>query len=172
MAGATVSSAIATSAMTRPALPRLRRSTSSALQAARNRAAAILSICKFCADTIAEALNNEVGIATPGPKLENEVRRLQMKVGDRWLRKLDRWRGKQANPPNRSEAIRMLVERAIDAECPTSRRRSLEHGESALGCGHSRRRMAALRRARSIHDGAAGRTIPSLMTADHAPMRS
>ena len=43
-----------------------------------------------------------------------------MKVGVRRLGKLDRWRGKQANPPNRSEAIRMLVERAIDAECSTS----------------------------------------------------
>jgi hypothetical protein len=36
------------------------------LQAAPNRAAAILSTGKLCADTIAEALNNEVGIATPG----------------------------------------------------------------------------------------------------------
>jgi hypothetical protein len=42
-----------------------------------------------------------------------------MTVGVRWLGKLDRWRRKQANPPNRSEAIRMLVERAIDAECST-----------------------------------------------------
>src|SRR5215471_20859350 len=60
-----MSSAIASSAMTRPALPRLPRSTSKALQAARNRAAAILSTCKLCADTTDEALNNEVGIATP-----------------------------------------------------------------------------------------------------------
>jgi len=120
MAGAIVSSAIATSAMTRPALPRLPRSTSSALQAARNRAAAILSTCKLCADTIDEALNNEMGSRRLVAKLENEVRRLQMKVGVRWLGKLDRWRGKQANTPNRSQAIRMLVERAIDAECSTS----------------------------------------------------
>ena len=120
MAGAIVSSAIATSAMTRPALPRLPRSTSSALQAARNRAAAILSTCKLCADTIDEALNNEMGSRRLVAKLENEVRRLQIKVGVRWLGKLDRWRGKQANTPNRSQAIRMLVERAIDAECSTS----------------------------------------------------
>src|SRR5215475_10977227 len=66
MAGAIVSSAIATSGMTRPALPRLPRSTSSALRAARNRAVAILSTCKLRADTIAEALIYEVGIATPG----------------------------------------------------------------------------------------------------------
>ena len=74
MAGAIVSSA-----MTRPALPRLPRSTSKALQAARNRAAAILSTCKLCADITDEALNNEVGIATPdrearkrGPAPSNE----------------------------------------------------------------------------------------------------
>jgi len=90
------------------------------LQAARNRAAAILSTCKLCADTIDEALNNEMGSRRLVAKLENEVRRLQMKVGVRWLGKLDRWRGKQANTPNRSQAIRMLVERAIDAECSTS----------------------------------------------------
>ena len=52
-------------------------------------------------------------------KLENEVGRLQMKVGVRWLGKHESLAGKQANPPNRSEAITTLVERAIDAECLT-----------------------------------------------------
>jgi hypothetical protein len=55
-------------------------------------------------------------------KLAHDVKRLQMKVAGDWPKKLDRWRGEQANPPNRSEAIRLLVEKAIDAECSTSRK--------------------------------------------------
>jgi hypothetical protein len=44
--------------------------------------------------------------------------------GVKWLAKLDRWRrGKQPVPPNRSDAIRQLVERAIDADCSTSRKK-------------------------------------------------
>jgi hypothetical protein len=43
-----------------------------------------------------------------------------MKVGVKWLAKLDRWRGKQPVPPNGSDAIRQLAERAIDADCSTS----------------------------------------------------
>ena len=46
-------------------LPRRPRSTSSARHAARNRPAADLSTCELCAESIAEARNNEVGIATP-----------------------------------------------------------------------------------------------------------
>ena len=53
-------------------------------------------------------------------KPEDEIRRLQMKVGVKWPAKLDRWRGKQPVPPNRSDAIRQPVERAIDADCSTS----------------------------------------------------
>jgi hypothetical protein len=50
---------------------------------------------------------------------EGEIKRLQMKCGVKWLAKLDRWRGQQPVPLTRSDAIRRLVARAIDAESST-----------------------------------------------------
>jgi hypothetical protein len=40
-----------------------------------------------------------------------------------WLAKFDRWRGQQPVPLNRSDAIRRLVEAAIDAETKPKKKR-------------------------------------------------
>src|SRR5215472_3955367 len=111
--------AIATSAMTRPALPRPPRSTSSALQAAPNRAAAILSTGKLCADTIAEALNNEVGIATPGREARKRGPAPSNEGWRQVVREARSLAGEAGKSAESQRAIRMLVERAIDAECST-----------------------------------------------------
>jgi len=110
------------------------RSNSSALQAARNRAAAILSTCKLCADT----------------KLENEVRRLQMTVGVRWLGKLDRWRGKQARslgpPGSQVDKVGILnAERGVFLpQCAHDH--AFRHGRFTAEAIAERRAIAALLR--------------------------
>jgi hypothetical protein len=40
----------------------------------------------------------------------------QMRTSEGFLRRLDDWRRKQPEIPSRAEAIRMLVERSLDAE--------------------------------------------------------
>ncbi len=51
------------------------------------------------------------------PKLKDGVptKRLELVVPETWTERLDEWRAKQRPIPNRSEAIRMLVERALEA---------------------------------------------------------
>lgn len=49
------------------------------------------------------------------PKLETgtETKRLQLVVPESWTAKVDEWRASQRPIPNRSEAIRLLVEKAL-----------------------------------------------------------
>lgn len=44
---------------------------------------------------------------------DNQTERLQMRVSPDFLAKVDEWRRTQADLPNRSEAIRRLVELAL-----------------------------------------------------------
>lgn len=44
---------------------------------------------------------------------DNQTERLQMRVSPEFLVEVDNWRRKQADIPNRSEAIRRLVELAL-----------------------------------------------------------
>lgn len=52
------------------------------------------------------------------PKLDDksETRRVGLVAPDSWVKRVDEWRRQQPDLPNLSEAIRMLVDRAIDAE--------------------------------------------------------
>ncbi len=52
------------------------------------------------------------------PKLDEDSPslRLQLVAPARWAERVDEWRSKQRPIPNRSDAIRMLVEKALDAE--------------------------------------------------------
>lgn len=52
------------------------------------------------------------------PKLEDDGKsvRHNMIVSERWLERIDEWRRKQPAIPNRSEAIRILVDQALSAE--------------------------------------------------------
>ncbi len=52
------------------------------------------------------------------PKLEEEsaTERIQIVATERWTKRVDEWRRKHPAMPNRSAAIRMLVEQALDAE--------------------------------------------------------
>jgi metal-responsive CopG/Arc/MetJ family transcriptional regulator len=47
---------------------------------------------------------------------ENQTERLQMRVSADFLAKVDDWRREQADLPNRSEAIRRLVELALEGK--------------------------------------------------------
>ena len=53
-------------------------------------------------------------------KLEigTETRKIHLAVPKTWDDKIDEWRAKQRPIPNKSEAIRVLVERALEAEGP------------------------------------------------------
>lgn len=48
-------------------------------------------------------------------KLEENTKRLNMVVPASWVKKIDDWRGRQADLPNTSEAIRRLVDLGLDA---------------------------------------------------------
>lgn len=52
------------------------------------------------------------------PKLEEEsaTERIQIVATERWTKRVDEWRRKHPDMPNRSAAIRMLVEQALDGE--------------------------------------------------------
>lgn len=45
---------------------------------------------------------------------ENQSERLQMRVSPEFLSRIDEWRRTQTDLPNRSEAIRRLVELSLD----------------------------------------------------------
>lgn len=49
-------------------------------------------------------------------KLASAVQRLNLIAPVDWLKRIDAWRRKEPNLPTRSEAIRRLVEIALDAE--------------------------------------------------------
>ena len=54
------------------------------------------------------------------PKLETgtPTKRLQLVVPESWEARVDEWRAKQRPIPNKSEAIRMLVDQALSAFSP------------------------------------------------------
>lgn len=60
---------------------------------------------------------NRAGTELP-PKLEQEsaTERIQIVATERWTKRVDEWRRKHPDMPNRSKAIRLLVEQALDAE--------------------------------------------------------
>ncbi len=43
------------------------------------------------------------------------MQRFEMKAPAEWLDRVDQWRGKQPGVPPRAEAIRRLVEKALDS---------------------------------------------------------
>lgn len=52
-------------------------------------------------------------------KLDKEAatKRLQLAVPETWEARVDEWRAKQRPIPNKSEAIRILVDLAISLDC-------------------------------------------------------
>lgn len=46
---------------------------------------------------------------------DSQTERLQMRVSPEFLTRVDEWRRKQIDLPSRSEAIRRLVEKALEA---------------------------------------------------------
>jgi hypothetical protein len=57
-------------------------------------------------------------------KMETDMtERLNMVVSPRWVRDVDQWRAQQPGLPNRSEAIRKLVEMAIQHEKSTAKKK-------------------------------------------------
>ena len=50
------------------------------------------------------------------PKLDDEIKRLNIVAPISWVRRIDEWRGRQADVPNFSEALRRLVDMALEAE--------------------------------------------------------
>jgi hypothetical protein len=49
------------------------------------------------------------------PKLDSEIKRLQLVIGKRLLLRIDDWRAHQPGVPNVSVAIRKLIELGLDA---------------------------------------------------------
>jgi hypothetical protein len=47
-------------------------------------------------------------------KLDDEVRRLQLIAPTSWVQRIDDWRRKEPDLPNLSEAIRRLVDMALE----------------------------------------------------------
>jgi hypothetical protein len=52
------------------------------------------------------------------PKLDDDspTERVQLVTTAAWMERLEAWRRKQPRIPSKSEAIRLLVDRALDAE--------------------------------------------------------
>jgi hypothetical protein len=51
------------------------------------------------------------------PKLDSEIKRLQLVIGKKLFLRIDDWRRRQPAPmPNTSEAIRKLIEMSLDAD--------------------------------------------------------
>jgi hypothetical protein len=50
------------------------------------------------------------------PKLDDDIKRLNIVAPTSWVKRIDAWRGRQADVPNLSEAIRRLVDMALEAE--------------------------------------------------------
>lgn len=49
------------------------------------------------------------------PKLDDDLKRLNVAIQVRLMRKIDEWRRHQADVPNLSEAVRRLLEAGLDA---------------------------------------------------------
>jgi len=56
-------------------------------------------------------------------KVEEESGRLHMAVPMSWLRKIDAWRRRQPDLPNRSEAVRRLVDAGMNHKARERKRR-------------------------------------------------
>jgi hypothetical protein len=50
------------------------------------------------------------------PKLANKVKKMNLILPDDLVKRIDAWRGRQDGVPNASQAIRMLIERSLDAD--------------------------------------------------------
>jgi hypothetical protein len=50
------------------------------------------------------------------PKLADEIKRLQLVFPQRLILRIDAWRARQPGVPNTSQAIRKLIEMALDAD--------------------------------------------------------
>lgn len=53
------------------------------------------------------------------PKLDDDTKRLNIVVPATWARRVDDWRRRQTDLPNFSEAVRRLVEIALEREKKT-----------------------------------------------------
>lgn len=53
------------------------------------------------------------------PKLDNEIKRLQLVFPKPLVLRIDAWRARQPGVPNTSQAIRMLIEMSLDADAPS-----------------------------------------------------
>jgi hypothetical protein len=53
-------------------------------------------------------------------KMEEPTCRMHLKTPLAWMRSIDRWRGQQPDVPSRSEAVRRLVEIALEQEGPAN----------------------------------------------------
>ena len=62
---------------------------------------------------LAEMLNE----AVVARQIEEEIadQRVQIVAQPRWVKRIEQWRGRQSKIPTRSEAIRQLVDEALDA---------------------------------------------------------
>jgi hypothetical protein len=49
------------------------------------------------------------------PKLANNIKKLNLILPDELVKRINAWRGRQDAPPNVSQAIRELLESALDA---------------------------------------------------------
>jgi hypothetical protein len=58
------------------------------------------------------------------PKLDKEIRRLNMIAPAAWMEKIDEWRRQQPDLPNISEAVRRLVDRGLESDTKKSSKRS------------------------------------------------
>ena len=58
------------------------------------------------------------------PKLDDEIKRLQLVFPKKLLLRVDAWRARQPGVPNTSQAIRALVERQLDADEPKKGKKS------------------------------------------------
>jgi len=48
------------------------------------------------------------------PKLANEIKKSNLILPGELFKRIDAWRGRQPGVPNRSEAIRKLIETSLD----------------------------------------------------------
>lgn len=60
-------------------------------------------------------------------KLASAIQRLNLIVATDWVRRVDAWRRHQPSIPSRSEAIRQLVERGLDAEAKAKGKAKPDH---------------------------------------------
>jgi hypothetical protein len=58
------------------------------------------------------------------PKLDKETAtgRIQVVAPESWVKRVDEWRRRHPDMPNRSKAVRMLVDLALDADAKGRRR--------------------------------------------------